>query len=441
MSSESIVDLDELVIKCRNQAAKEYIKEAVACYKSGAYRACIVATWIAFTFDFLSKINELNLSGDAKANAIINEFERIIQNNDIVASLKFEKDILRLTKEFELLNEREYQEMYRLYEDRNMCAHPSMIALEEPYRPSAELARCHLRNAVIYFLQRPPVQGKAALDRLLGEVESEYFPVDYKIAEIYFRSGPLARAKESLVNNFISVLVKALLLEERHHTWRIKRKSAIQAVYAIYPMETEQFLKAKFSIIVQRVTDKNWDYLLEFLFIMPNAWVFLGEDLREKLKNYVGQTNLPYDLAYAVKIEELRPLVTFKISSLRAKELGDFIRISPIVDVTEVAISYFGSSQSYASSFDNFSNLILPLHAVLTVEQIKKILIAFVNNRQIYESGGMDSLYKKFFDLTQKFFAELKIEWKAIYQYFISHEYGEELTDVLKLQYPEFVEQ
>lgn len=50
MIRESIADLDELIIRCRNQAAKEYISEAVACYKSGAYRSCIVATWIAFTF-------------------------------------------------------------------------------------------------------------------------------------------------------------------------------------------------------------------------------------------------------------------------------------------------------------------------------------------------------------------------------------------------------
>lgn len=37
-------DLDELVLECRGEKAKNYIKEAVACYKSGAFRSLIVST-------------------------------------------------------------------------------------------------------------------------------------------------------------------------------------------------------------------------------------------------------------------------------------------------------------------------------------------------------------------------------------------------------------
>ena len=34
-----LADLDELVLKCRDDKAKKYIKEAVECYKSGALPA------------------------------------------------------------------------------------------------------------------------------------------------------------------------------------------------------------------------------------------------------------------------------------------------------------------------------------------------------------------------------------------------------------------
>lgn len=52
----NLIDLDELVLKCRDKQSKKLIQEAVACYKVGAYRSCIVANWNAVVFDFLSKL-------------------------------------------------------------------------------------------------------------------------------------------------------------------------------------------------------------------------------------------------------------------------------------------------------------------------------------------------------------------------------------------------
>jgi hypothetical protein len=68
-----LIDLDELVISCRTKEAQSYISEAVACYKAGAFKASIVATWIAVVYDLLAKIRELALSGDAEALQITNE--------------------------------------------------------------------------------------------------------------------------------------------------------------------------------------------------------------------------------------------------------------------------------------------------------------------------------------------------------------------------------
>src|SRR5688500_6811468 len=62
-----LADIDELVLKCRDDEARKYIGEAVASYKAGAFRACIVMTWIAVVYDFLYKLRELELSGDKHA--------------------------------------------------------------------------------------------------------------------------------------------------------------------------------------------------------------------------------------------------------------------------------------------------------------------------------------------------------------------------------------
>lgn len=80
-------DLDELVLKCRDQKAKDYIKEAVSCYKAGAFRSAIVSTWIAVSFDVLDKLRELSLAGDQEAEKQIEAFDRARRIGDIANSL------------------------------------------------------------------------------------------------------------------------------------------------------------------------------------------------------------------------------------------------------------------------------------------------------------------------------------------------------------------
>src|SRR6476469_8414791 len=69
----SLADLDELVMSCRTEQARAYIAEAVASYKAGAYRAAIVATWIAVVYDLLAKVRELAVGGDGAAQSIVTE--------------------------------------------------------------------------------------------------------------------------------------------------------------------------------------------------------------------------------------------------------------------------------------------------------------------------------------------------------------------------------
>lgn len=117
-------DLDELVLKCRDQKAKNYIREAVACYKAGAFRSAIVSTWIAVSFDILDKLKELSLAGDKEAEKQIEAFDKARRIGDIANSLKFERDILSVCRDkLELISPVEFIDLDRLQEDRNRCAH------------------------------------------------------------------------------------------------------------------------------------------------------------------------------------------------------------------------------------------------------------------------------------------------------------------------------
>ena len=81
----------------------------------------------------------------------------------------------------------------------------------EIFNPSAELARVHIRSAVEHLLQYPPAQGKYALDILIKEVDSDYFPTKTPNAVTSLKNSPLVKARDSLVRNFIIVLLKKLL--------------------------------------------------------------------------------------------------------------------------------------------------------------------------------------------------------------------------------------
>jgi hypothetical protein len=72
----SLGDLDDLVASCRTADARAYVSEAVACYRAGAYRSCIVAVWIATVYDLLDKLMDLALGGDAEAKRITDQLTR-----------------------------------------------------------------------------------------------------------------------------------------------------------------------------------------------------------------------------------------------------------------------------------------------------------------------------------------------------------------------------
>src|SRR5579871_6047690 len=177
MSQLSYVDLDDLVLECRSGNARRYVAEAISSYKAGAFRACIVMTWIAVVFDIVDKLREIALTGDARAVLIVNELDKIIATQDLPGALKFERELLaKATDDFEFFSPIEQSSLVRLQEDRHRCAHPSFLVPGEVYTPTPELARSHLRHAIEFVLKHPPVQGKAALNRVLTEISSEYFP-------------------------------------------------------------------------------------------------------------------------------------------------------------------------------------------------------------------------------------------------------------------------
>ncbi|AZM72855.1 hypothetical protein [Xanthomonas vasicola] len=295
-----LYDLDELVLQCRDERARSYIREAVASYRAGAFRASIVATWVAVCYDIMAKLHELAIAGDAAAEKQVVELTRIRTNGDVRSALAFEKKILEHARnQFELISHLEELDLARLLEDRNRCAHPSLVAEGEAYEPPGELARLHIRNSVDSLLKHPPAQGKYALERLLSDVRSNYFPTRSADAQAWMANGILKKPRRSLLDNFVISLVKHLLLEQESAQSSQSHYSALNACYALHPQPWRDVLTSKLSHTMRRIEDRSLHRAVLFFFRCPEAWDCIDTDVSQRIQNFIQ--NLPsasFDVIY-----------------------------------------------------------------------------------------------------------------------------------------------
>jgi len=416
--SAGLSDLDELVLHCRGASAKSYVGEAVSCYKAGAYRSAIVATWIAVLYDFLDKLRELEMAGDANARARIAEFEKARQASNWKACIEFERSVIGYARdEFELLSPPQADDLERLAEDRNRCAHPSMTSAEEPYQATAELARTHLKNAVLHMLSHPPVQGKAALDRIMGEIASEYFPETQKEAVEFLKTGPLARARRPLVRNLILVLSKELLLKGWTLKNRARRFAALTAVVEMYREIGEATIKESVSGLLSAVPDDKYYRSVLYVAHISPAWALIGTSAQIKIRNYIEsapEDALSRFLHEAVRVPELRQAAMQRLTDADSEVLGKVIAADPSRDYVDLALSRFEKAGSFRHAEALCESLVLPLATVFVPDDIGRIAEAFVENSQITYANAIPGMYLELFAQTELIAGETRKYWKKI---------------------------
>lgn len=399
--SSPLADLDELILKCRNERAKSIIHEAVASYRAGAFRASIVATWIAVCFDFIDKLHELSLAGDNEAETHTKTLERIRANEDLGEALKFEKELLQLAKDkFEWVSPLEYMDLERLREDRNRCAHPSLIAEGQTYNPPAELARLHIHSAVTSVLEHPPAQGKYALERLTKEVASEYFPIKPDEAKAYLLAGPLKRARESLVRNFVIILLKEYLLESKNakdHRYRTRIISALKATFAMHPRHFDGALREKLSDIARRIEEKKLMSLANLLRSHPDTWNYLENDVTQKLINYVK--DLPSDklddLDVLLLIKPLKESAEIRIKKTTINEVSETTFFILPEELGDHLISMYLRSHSFDSA-NRVAKEIIKYADDFSGDQVRRVITKAKENSQVTGSFELSALLNAF---------------------------------------------
>lgn len=388
------------LLKCRDQKAKDYIREAVACYKAGAFRSSIVSTWIAVSFDILDKLKELSLAGDKEAEKQVESFDKARRIGDIANSLKFEREILAVCRDkLELISPVEFIDLDRLQEDRNRCAHPSMTADGEVFNPSAELARMHIRSAVEHLLRYPPAQGKYALDSLTSEVESEYFPTDINKAVVAFENSPLKKARDSLIRNFTVVLLKKLITEPNDFKKIYRISTALNAIGLIHREPYRDTLTEKLSSIVRSLETENLNRIIPLINHVADSWSYFEADIRQKIQTYVE--NLPKekleDIDVFLSIPDLKTFAEKRLKRATMSELDEPLFFIVPLQVSDRIIELYSDSRNFDQA-NKFATTVIRYAGEYTKEQVQKIISSCGDNDQIeysFEVGSVINALRK----------------------------------------------
>lgn len=380
-----LTDLDELTLRCRSEKAKVHLVEAVGCYRAGAYRASIVATWIAVAFDMIDKLGELALAGDAVARTHLEKAQSARALANLRAALDFEREIPKLALDLEFISPVEFIDLERLIEDRNRCAHPSMLADEIAFAPPAELARLHICNAVGHLLSREPVQGKAALDSLLRDLSSDYFPKKLADARLYLKSSALHRPRVSLLTDFVAVCLKSYSLDSEPTHGQVKYLHVLQVARELHPASWEQAMAVHFPLLAARCHSPEEMFNLASVTadFSPTPWNTLNDAQKLRLGNYIA--DLPVEKLHALKrldVSQLREPLHARIGGLRPAEfrhLGPFDEVPRVA--TERALKLLRDSVS-TSSTTTLLQFLFNHHDELTLAEVEHFLVTVNLNKR-----------------------------------------------------------
>lgn len=435
-----LTDLDDLLLSVRNKNSATYVQEAIIAYRTGAYRAAITSTWIAVCYDIVSKLRELAAQNDNGAVTFIENFDTQIKNKNIPKLQDLENSLLkRAVDDFEFISIDEHKDLERLKEDRNLCAHPTYTDNQLLFQPTPELVRSHIVHSILHLLQRQPVQGKSAIDKVCADLESRAFPQTQEEVFEFLNDRYLRRAKVAFVRNLLIVLLKKLFSEDVSYPERIIL--SILAIARAHPNIYSDVIQQKIGSIFEQLNDHNIGAIFLLLRADPGVWDKLQHAQRIKINSFIGSLQND-DLSV---IRKFNPYFCIDIHDLQNNLLGLFDRLSTDAQIEIIekspskylsgkAIEMFSNSNSFRNAEYFARTTLLPIAPFLSAEQVIEAITATKDNDQITYAGGIPEYIAEFFELTRHHLSETRQSWIEFIQSRLDREKPDDHYAYPKLQ-------
>ncbi|MCC6678268.1 MAG: hypothetical protein IT436_14095 [Phycisphaerales bacterium] len=441
MSDGILTDLDELVMEVRDRTSRVYLQEAVAAYRGKAFRAAVVATWLAVVFDIISKMRELANQGDAEAKTQIERIDHATANTDIGAMQKIESSLLELSKTtFEFLTEREAKDLERLRDDRNHSAHPAFVQPGAMFVPTPDLVRSHIVHAANHLLRHPAVQGKSALARIKSDLLQPSFPSDRERAIQYFVAKYLNHVRHNLIETLVTVFLKAIVartdkdLVGKEQTIGHCLAAIARQHHVIY----DQVLREQLKHLTDGVDDETLLRVFEILPTDPQCWTRLEEPVRLRMTEMIdkfgradadpfgfGEATDASPLLHGFAVPELKEPVGRLFRRLAPGVQEEFIARNPRPELGDVAVRIFGDARSFRGAESLARTVLVPMGRTMDAEHVVAALKAAEENGQIWDAGGFPEILIQFFNDTTRHHRATAEAWRGFLKFVTEHDRGD----------------
>jgi len=235
--------MEELISDIVDVELKEYMREALTCYMTGAHRACVVLSFIAIFEDLLKKLDGMATTNKT-ARAIFTEIskkrdEQKVYENDLLNKLKSEKIITEIDADF----------LTVLKTLRNKAAHPS------GHKPTAEEARYVYSETINRFLSKPVLSTTQVADQILSKLTNAYL---FPTTNITDHSAVVNDGVKNLHSDGYSYLLLKLIESLDHTNEQIQTNAKRYLLgLAFKPLNYDVLQQIKKHIIIDCCSDNN----------------------------------------------------------------------------------------------------------------------------------------------------------------------------------------
>lgn len=179
------------------------------------------------------------------------------------------------------------------------------------------------------------MQGKAALDRIWADIKSEYFPDTSDKARAHFATGPLNRAKRSVIRSVLIGLSKSLLFDKREQDERSRQFAALGGVLLLHRSVSEEILHQDLPQVLGEAKDEDLPRAVEYIWRVAPAWAVAGAAFQDRVKLVVEKADPQDDeketvalriLHAAIHVPDLQPLAVERLSEVPPDGLARLLR-------------------------------------------------------------------------------------------------------------------
>ncbi|WP_053725261.1 hypothetical protein [Streptomyces sp. WM6378] len=412
-----MLDLDDRVNRVYNPDVRPLVQEAHRCYSSGSARGAIVLAWTAVCADLITKAQTLKEDGEAAAADLVATVEKAQGSKEeeaIPLMLSVERTLLDTAETLELIDHTQKKQLERLRDDRNMCAHPSLRPLGEPYEPTMEYARAHLAAALEAVLIHPPSQGRKIVKSFAAHVADPAYAFDaaYLAYAFFDRVRPSARVKVvEFAAKFAILEIDAPELSITPERYA-DRMAACLRCFAARDAALAKSAVAKQMARLERADPGVQLRALARLGDLPAFWASMAAPMRALFNTRIesiGDTQPPgrmsdenvnvLALVAHPEIREGLPALVTAFEALSAARTVRVIAARP----DPYFVPFLPELLEQAGSFDTgefrAANAVLPCATFFDLEQLRAVLRQWQDNDQCW-GRAMPSYLIELYELT-----------------------------------------